>query len=263
MLITHAVWWCPTVFRVLFVLKSLKTWHHIIRILLNIGFPSKHKCSKMDYQTPVKESDSKKRFTGTASTDLKDVVRIIAKLSLSNSQSSRLLKSILIDCWKLEASSDMITNMKEATRSFADTAKSMREDAKTSDSIRAELATPAVHAFNAILKTIFPTVQDKSKKSETEKFVQYYQSKGLQELARWVKHCKAIPMYDKKFIRLELHISEEEVLPDHPKGGLTPLHVFNDIVKPFLLTQKGYAPLQGMAPAGDLERQVQAWIDKQ
>ena len=218
----------------------------------------------MDFALGVStNSSTKKRAVGEVPADLKQVVKVMAKLSLSNAQQSRMLKSILIECYKLDSSNDIITKMKEATKLFASKAKELREErGLTSEAVRAELATPAVHCFNAILNATI-TAKKLDKDPQIIKFREYYQSKGVGELARYVKHFKVANMFDKKAIRLEIHLSQEDHFQDHPGSLPDPRELFFVHVLPHLRTLKGFHILQGMAPAGDLERQIQDRLDKE
>jgi hypothetical protein len=217
-------------------------------------------------QASSQDRPAKKQAVGGTSKDLNQILLVVAKLCLSNAQTSRMLKAILIDCSKLDSSTEEVVSMKEATKSFAVTAKELREDkGLTAEAVRAELATPAVHAFNALLAATFKNLKADGSGEEDPRVVafrDYYQSKGIQELARFVKHCKAVQMFDKKHTRLEMHIAEVDHHKDHPEGLLDPKQMYDQIVKPHLVTRKGFVPLAGMAPAGDLERQIQDWLGR-
>ena len=83
--------------------------------------------------------------------------------------------------------------------------------------------------------------------------------KGWRALADNVKHFKAHGLYGGKEVRLEVTIT-----PNQDKADpeiIPPRLLWDKILLPKVMQLKGYKPMEGMAPAGDLERKVQEWID--
>jgi len=203
---------------------------------------------------------SKAQRVGNTASDLKPIIAILGKLTLNNAQQSRMLRAILITCFRIESGNDVVSMMQEATRNFATKAKELRDSGMTSDAVRTELASPAVHSFNALLQHTI-TAKDLDKNPKIVAFRAYYNLKGVQELARYVRHFKVAKMFDKKVIRIEVNLSEIAHPEDMPKGTPDPRDLYLEFVLPHIQSLKGYCELPGVAPPGDLERQIQEWLD--
>ena len=69
-------------------------------------------------------------------------------------------------------------------------------------------------------------------------------------------------LFDKKFSRLEVKVLKADKFQDHLEDVMTPRRVYDMIVKLYLSTCKGFVAMEGMAPPGNLERQIQEQIDR-
>ena len=87
-----------------------------------------------------------------------ELLMVIAKLTLSNAQSNRLLKSIMLECHRLPVDEALVKNVQAATKAFTVKAKEMRDAGQDSEAVRNTLGLPCIHAFNAVLSSIKPTL---------------------------------------------------------------------------------------------------------
>ena len=81
------------------------------------------------------------------------LMELVSKLCLANAHQSRLLRAIVIDCYRVKTDDKYVTAHKEATVQFAETAKNMKEnESLTQEEIKEKIGIPSVHGFNAMLK---------------------------------------------------------------------------------------------------------------
>ena len=83
------------------------------------------------------------------------LTELLAKLCLANSLQTRLLRAIVIDCFRVKTDNKYIIAHKEATIHFSETAKSLKEnDSLSPEKIKERIGAPSVHGFNAMLKVV-------------------------------------------------------------------------------------------------------------
>ena len=81
------------------------------------------------------------------------LMELVSKLCLANAHQSRLLRAIVIDCFRIKTDDKYVIAHKEATVQFAETAKSMKENESLSqEEIKEKIGIPSVNGFNAVLK---------------------------------------------------------------------------------------------------------------
>ena len=85
---------------------------------------------------------------------------------------------------------------------------------------------------------------------ELEKHLQYFTTQGNTKIANEIMHLQLKAAYKQDKINLEV-IN----LPNTPSHSL-----WKNIVCPLLESEGGYEQ-KGMEPKGDLERNIQSWVD--
>ena len=85
---------------------------------------------------------------GSSEGGIKELLDLVAKLSLANALSSRVLKSIMLDAMHVPITSEIISAMTMATKSFTEAHRpASKED-------REKMGRPHHHAWNAMLEKI-------------------------------------------------------------------------------------------------------------
>jgi len=183
-------------------------------------------------------------------------------LLLNVAMQTRILRSIVIECIQLPADNCFITEFKKTTGAWTTRVQGLQEkEEKTRQQIEAEVGLCHCHGWNSLIKALMThfqthTLNDKlaSVKSYVDKIntIPTLQEK-MTYLMTAVNYCRVAKTHDSKFKRLEIGFgmdeSEERV-------------IYREFLKPTLLLQEKSRLLKGIAPPGDLERQIQKWIDK-
>ena len=212
---------------------------------------------------PAKKSRLAQRDQKEAINNVK-LMELLAKLCLANSLQTRLLRAIVIDCFRVKTDNKYIVAHKEATIHFAETAKSLKENESLSpEEIKERIGIPSVHGFNAMLKAM---IQDKVPGYEklTEAVALWKSQQGWRTIHMHIRHCRVAKMYKSEFKRLEVSCPLEQNCQAGAApatvDGLTPTWAWVQM-KAVILKTDGFMTLEGIAPAGDMERRVQEYLD--
>jgi len=154
---------------------------------------------------------------------------------------------------------------KQATTDFSEAAKKLKEeDGLSSEEIKERIGIPSVHGFNAMLKVaIEAKVTGHAKLSEA--VLLWKTQAGWKTINAHIRHCRVAKMYKSENKRLEISCPLEQnlvpgVVPDSV-DGLTPTWAWVHLKLILSKTSTGFMPLEGIAPAGDMERRVQEYLD--
>jgi hypothetical protein len=193
---------------------------------------------------------TKRRAVGSRDDgELKKITAVLAKLCLSSALKARCLQSILLTVLLVPESNSFVKVGLEATKKWTDKVKDASRDEKD------KLGLPHVHCFNAMLALCQQRLKDKNAQEELKTIGDYCAAaqraaSPAKEIARDVRFWRIQRNYDREFKRIEYSVNVG-----------TQAHAVAIIIHKELLTNEGVRELPGIAPAGDLERKVQAWLD--
>ena len=188
---------------------------------------------------------------------LTNIVAVIGKLCLSNAQTSRMLRAILLEVIRVPANSVYVLAMKTATKQYADKATELRQNGKNSDQVEEAMAQPHIHAWNAVVNTAmerFKNRQEHAKQDVLQKYCQEYQAKGMLAIGKEVEFCYIKNPHCPDMKHIEIRVAERK-----HNQVISADHVW-ELIKPDILSQEGAKELPGIAPRGNLERQIQDWL---
>ena len=88
---------------------------------------------------------------------------------------------------------------------------------------------------------------------------------GWKTINAHIRHCRVAKMYKSENKRLEISCPlEQNLIPGETPAtvdGLTPTWAWVHVKHVLSKDSKGFMPLEGIAPAGDMERRVQDYLD--
>ena len=205
--------------------------------------------------------------------DIKRLMTLVAKLSLNSAQGLRVIRSIVLKVYLMPSESSFMKSVVVATTSYTKTAKALRESMEDKGIPKSEqqqkvldrLGVPHIHAWNAIVTTALATLKDKVDKNEVVEGIQdmkkaheemtehckLYQSKGWAAIADEVKVVMKEKAYGKENMKLIINVKEP-----------SPSSNQYDIVHLLIKTIPGSRVLPSIAPPGDMEKQIQDWLEK-
>ena len=189
---------------------------------------------------------------------------LVAKLCLNSAQQVRLLRSVLLEAFMVPVENPFLAKMLRETKQFTERAKSVREHleeqgipkAKIQDKVQDSLGLPHIHAFSALIEVALATLQKEpeANKQSIDVLTGYcadYQAKGWRAISQEVKAAMKEKAYGKENMKLLVNVQPE-----------TKSHQVWSIIKQLLLAQKGVRELQAVAPKGNMERQIQEWLER-
>ena len=202
-------------------------------------------------QPEAPRQEAKRRAVGSREdSDLKKITMVLAKLCLSNALRARCLQSILLTVLFVPGSDAFLKVGLEATKQWTVKVKSAsRED-------RDKLGLPHVHCFNAMLSLCLRRLAEKGGHEQDIATINTYCSEvqrtanPVQSIATDVRYWRTQRNVDRDLKRIEFNVNIG-----------TKAHEVSLIIKTALLSQEGVREMPGIAPAGDLQRKIQAWLD--
>ena len=193
-----------------------------------------------------------RRRVGQADSGTRKLVHLVAKLALSSALQVRLLRAIIIDCWRMPSADPAIQRGFSATKAFAKAAETVPREQKL-----AKLGLPHLQLWNAFLQVVKETLTAAPQREALLKYIAEWgprvkdNAQGFREMAKEVRHFRLVTHYDKKTTRVEAQISPASM--SHV--------VYTDIIVPYMKNQGG-EEMEGIAPRGDLERRIQEALDE-
>ena len=175
---------------------------------------------------------------------------------------------------------------KSGTTEYEETQKAKKAEGMTMEAFKEECGIPSVWGFNKMVAT-FQQMQDhhlenleEVKDKDQEAFAKYEAQKNFialldksieswPRLGGWklihqqVPHCRVAKMYNAGDKRLEVScpsIHSWELADLTKQEKLMPVHIWI-YIKNMILAEGG-KEMMGMAPAGDLERKIQEFLDE-
>ena len=191
--------------------------------------------------------------------DLQKMMLVIMKLCLSSALACRVLKSVVLRVILISAKSIFVVKGFEATKAYSEAGK----DYPNADERIADIGLPSICLFNSWIQEariiMAAEKDDKECQSHTatiDKFVSDIQGMDadfyVHEMAKQVTYCRINKAHGSDFKKLEFRFIE----------GSQAENVFNTVIKPIMVDKDKAVEKKGVAPPGDLERQVQTFIDE-
>ena len=200
---------------------------------------------------------------------MKKFMGLLGKMCLNNALHNRILRAIVIDCYRVSVENPYIEAHMEATAKYAVAAKKMRDAGKSQEEVKEELGIPSVHGFNAMVKVYIDTTPGLPLVKEVQEAVALWTSQeGWKTINKSIRHCRVSRMFKSAHKRLEISVPAigTSVDPSPPQAappsvdGLSPAWVWTLILHQISKDEE-FLTQEEMAPAGDLERQIQAMVD--
>lgn len=205
--------------------------------------------------------------------DVKKLMTLVAKLSLNSAQSLRVMRSILLKVYLMPSDGDYMKAVVGATTQYTKAAEALRASfdeqgihkSEQQPKVLDRLGVPHVHAWNALIGITMENIKGKISKKEAVKdlddlekaythlseYCKSYQTKGWQAMAEEVKVVMKEKAYGKENLKLIMNVQDP-----------SPSSSVFDIIHALLKATPGTRVLPSVAPAGDMERQIQDWLEK-
>ena len=220
-----------------------------------------------------------------------EVVSLIAKLTLSNALQARIQKAITCRCYKMKEESPWIKAHQNARQSYTENQIKAKNNGLSVESFKEQNGTPYVWGSNAIIALFIKVKTDKMKEledkggeeavvAEMKKDTEMYNRsvaawenwEGWKLIHKCIPHSQVSRMFRREDKRLEIGCPMLEEIkqnpdayllthPDTKEPILRPDHLFAQIEK--CIIKERAREMLGVAPAGDLERKIQQWLDGQ
>ena len=199
-------------------------------------------------------------------TKIKEMMQIIAKLSLSNALKARVLYAVSVWCAQVHVESQLVTMAKEATVSFEAAQKAQKENGAQNAEIKKALGVPSTHIFNAWIRLGLTTIKAEGVKAKLQRAVDHWKQQGKtwEYMHEFVPHVRVSKMYDSTVKRIEVGCPNLSMknLETEDLDHMDPAWAWLVIKRHIVMQEKGYKEMLGLAPQGDLERKIQSWLDE-
>jgi hypothetical protein len=185
-------------------------------------------------------------------------VRDLVKLVLSNTQCTRMLKAAVLRTFKFFTDSPWIVGHRQATTQFNTAAEALRKE-KGPEEAKEALGHPGVHGFNALVKQLLSEMcpdQQVIVKQAIDKW-------NWKTVSDEIKTCRVEKMMESKFKRLVIccPAAEGKHSPNADLAAWTPTDCYLEMIKIWNAPSSKVKDLRGQAPAGDLERKMQQYLN--
>ena len=202
----------------------------------------------------------KKQAVGASRDDTRKILTLLAECSLSNSLQARLMRAIMLDCTRCPSDNQYVLEASKATQAHHSRAQDFRKEGRSPDYIRDQLGTPSIHVWNACIK-VYRERRQEAKDEEAVKWVEGYikewEARGVAGQTPFVRHFAKERMFDKTVVRLVSCVRDSAAA----QATHTPFAMYQRVMAD-LLSMPGVKALPGITPKGDLEQQIQAWLDQ-
>jgi len=200
-------------------------------------------------QPGTADGSRKQRRTTEGGREQQRILETLAKLSLSNALQVRVLRSVMIDVVRVKTDSKMVGMIRESTKKFADAHKALSAEERTD----CKLGLIHIHAWNAMVGFYQKEIEgDAAASLELKQYMDQYSALGWRAVAKEVKHVQVAKAWDAQYKKLEVSTTHD-----------TPSAKLWDKIKALILKDPACKELPGRAPPGDLERQLQTYLDSQ
>ena len=220
-------------------------------------------------------------------TRMQELIIMLSKLTLNNTQQNRMLKAIVVQCFKVLTKSTWVEVHKEARASYAQSQQEAKKEGTSADVFKEKYGLPHVWGMNAWIKQLLTELETEHTKMETDgkdpsiieqskTHIQLIKDslKAWPEQGGWklihkdIPHCSVSKMFNSAEKRVEVSCPMEDVVANNPSqfllktetgNFLRPVHVWLELKDRMI--KQGAKEMQGIAPAGDLERKIQSYLD--
>ena len=181
---------------------------------------------------------------------LQKIVQILAKLCLSSALQVRTLKACVVEVMRVGASSPFVDKAMAAVQSYVQAAKTVEKE-----DVQDRIGLVHHHVFNSFMSTALEVLKEAPEGLEVKKYVD--EMKAMERSAMWsklqneVRHCRIVKAFDKKYKKVEVYV----VVGSQAEA------VWKYVVVAMSKADKAYKPLCGIAPRGDLERKIRAFLE--
>ena len=169
---------------------------------------------------------------------------------------ARVCRACLLEVFLTKTDNPWISVMREATVAQHEAAREYKDKALC----KKELGAPHVHAWNAVIQVVQDELEkDKTTHAENLKLIQEYENtyagKEVQEvlviIARDVRFFRVAKAFGKDQKKIEANV----------QPGTPSFMLWTKLLRPCLLSTTGTQELAGVAPPGDVSRQLQEFLD--
>ena len=188
------------------------------------------------------------------------LLSLVAKLSMATALRTRVLAAIMYSVYRLDAQSQYILSHRQATKRYAEVAKDLKENqGLNADTIRDKIGLPCVHAFLEQVKVLIKDEKDENTQKSYQASVEAWNEKGWKHIHHHIRLFRVEKMYNSAHTKLIVHVplalENTRTAPD-----LSPSEMWIHLKKALMSTPHA-RELEGIAPPGDLERQIQGILD--
>jgi hypothetical protein len=204
---------------------------------------------------PCAQRGAKRRGNQQTEVDvvaLQESVVLVAKLCLSNKQAIRKLSAISMTQFSICADSQFVKVAKVAMDKFMQMAEKMKGgNPEDRDS---QLGIPSIHIMDAVLSWALQVHVTANQADQVARIKDFQEAVNKSTCPKTtmgvcVPHFMVVKPHDKRLRRVEIGMDQEM------------LALFRVTVMPVLAKEKSYRALLGSAPRGQLERQIQGFLD--
>jgi len=210
---------------------------------------------------------------------MQDLLNNVGKLALSSALTGRVLKAVVIKCVKIPTNSQWVTIHKEARAKFIEDQQKAKAEGITADKHKKACGIPSVWGTNAWIRNLIKIQKQELEKMEKDQpdHANTVAARAKIELInksipRWtwqmvhedVPHSVVSKLFQNSEKRIEVSMPMAATVIAQPQmfmiegGLLRPIHVMVMVFEKIL--EEG-EEMHGIAPAGDLERKIQAALD--
>ena len=227
----------------------------------------------MDLSIHVDTEDKEEKTTETASKrrgimpkeeqEVKKILKYLIKLSLNSAQQLRMLKGVMIWTCSMLADNRYIEAIKKSTKEYDNVVTNLKDKKESADDIRENVGIPCVWAFNGAMKELVKEKKESPQNKILDNIKEAAKGWTWKTLHSEVPHFRISKMRDQDRKRIELACPKMFLLLDQQISEatkITPAVVCMLLVQSFE-QERRYREMRGQAPAGDLERRLQAALE--
>jgi len=171
------------------------------------------------------------------------IINLLSRLCLSNTLQVRILRSVMITCYLMSSEAPLIVKGLAATKQYA-------TDMSTANATeKARNGAPFHHIANVLILLMLQHFTEE-KKAWLQNIVARLNPSGLPGWGQLFSHIRISKTYQSTVKKFEFCL--------RPVPEALQLET---MVNTFVAQCPGARATSGLAPQGDLERQVQAWLD--
>jgi hypothetical protein len=186
---------------------------------------------------------SRDRDRGEAMDLLKELVKVLATLSIANARDLREITGSLFHCFLFPAEHPLVRTMVQTGKDYYEKVKDKRKDHTEGP--------PFLHVWVSVIRFMAEDSMKKLQEADKHELVKYWNDavkKPREALEMEIRHCRAKPTHDKKFYKVSFAVAA------------TGSDFERAIVQG--MTSLGGVKKIGPPPAGHLEREAQRLLER-